>query len=755
MKLARLRWVLAALAFCSAAPPLAAAAPAEAPPLVGVVQDTAGRPLPNAQVVIASAGRRVTTAADGTFVIRGLPAGTYHLDVSLIGYAPGHVETTLAPDGAASRVTVVLVPTPLALEGLVVTGTPGAADPLRVSQSTVQLSGKALERNLGATVAQTLSQEPGVDTRYNGPAASTPVIRGLSGDRVLVLQNGQRTGDLSGAAPDHSLSIDPLAATQIEVVRGPASLLYGSGALGGVVNVIATDIPTSIPNHLQGYAAAQGESASPGGAGTAELTVPLSQSVALTLRGGGRRVDDVRVGGGGTLGNSYFRNLHADAGVGYVGEAFSGGAAFNAYGFNYGLPSADGEGSHIEGHRQEAKTRAALVLNNDYLRDLRLDATAQRYAHDEIESTGEIGTSFKLNTQTLNLVGRTGFLHASGVVGLSGLFKQYQSAGDEALTPAANSDNGGIFVYQEVPLGGADTARSPKLQLGARYDLYRIASEAGNAKFGPARSLTYNAFSGSAGVNVPVGGRVSLGASVARAFRAPTVEELFSNAFHAAVGSFDVGNPDLVAETNSGVEGVLRAQSAKVTTQLSAYYNRIDNYVTPNLTGSIRIEEGGDSVTVPLNVYTQADARLRGVEGRVEGVVAPNVVLGALGDFVRGDFVDGGPLPFMPPAHLGGSARWDNGRFSAGTELRHAFEQDRTSQPNCLSGPGCVDVPTPAYTLLEVDAGLNVINAGRVHNIVFRVSNLLNRRYYDATSRIKDFAPNPGRNISLVYKVLF
>ena len=144
-------------------------------------------------------------------------------------------------------------------------------------------------------------------------------------------------------------SVDPLAASRIEVVRGPASLLYGSSALGGVVNVIGNDIPTNVPNHIEGFIAAQGETATPGGAATAEAIFPLGMSLALLARGGFRNADDLRVGGGGTLENTFFENLHGDVGIGYIGEIFSGGVALNAYGFEYGLPSPDEDEDEEEG----------------------------------------------------------------------------------------------------------------------------------------------------------------------------------------------------------------------------------------------------------------------------------------------------------------------------------------------------------------------------------------------------------------------
>jgi iron complex outermembrane receptor protein len=738
------------LILMAALPPRAAAsAPEPAPPLTGVVTDSSGTPLPNATVALGSVGRSVTTAGDGTFTFRSLAPGTYHVDVSLLGYAPAHATVTVAESGGAAPVHIVLRATALSLQGLVVTGTPNATDPLRVTQSVTEVSGKRLDRSLGSTVAQTLAQEPGIDTRYNGPAAATPVIRGLSGDRVLVLQNGERTGDLSGAAPDHGLSIDPLAATRLEVVRGPASLLYGSGAVGGVVNVIENDIPTSVPDHASGYLAAQGESVNPGGGGTVEVTAPLGPSLALVARGGGRRVEDVRVGGGDVLENTFLHNYHGDVGLGYVGERASAGAAYSGYGFNYGLPSPAGDpeaGTHIRGHRHEGKAQFLFPLSDaGWLSDLKLNGTAQWYTHDEVGAEGDVATSFNLKTQTANLQARTRFGTVNGALGVSGLFREYLSTGDEALTPAANTLNPGVFVFQEIPLGPSEE-RSPRLQLGARYDHYHIQSKDGGDTFGPGKTIDLNAFSGSAGLNVPLSGELSIGASVARAFRAPTVEELFSNAFHAAAGTFDVGNPNLKPEINNGVEGVLRAQGRRVSADLSAYYNRINGYIVPIVNDSVDIDDGGEAVRVGRAVYEQADANLRGVEGRVELVAAPHFVVGAMGDYVRGTFVDGGNIPFMPPARVGGLVRWDGGKVSAEANYRHAFAQNDVAENESTTG---------AYDLLNLSLGYSRTVLGRVNNITLRADNVLDEKYRDATSRIKDFTFNPGRNVSLVYKLYF
>lgn len=722
---------------------------AVAPNIVGVVRGEGGAPLPNARVSIAEINRSITTGGDGTFVIRALRPGTYHLDVTLLGYAPGHAEVVLPGSGPDVRVEITLRPTALSIEGINVTASPSSADPLNITQSTVELSGKALERNVGTSVAQTLQSQPGMAVRYGGPATSTPVIRGLSGERVLVLENGQRTADLSSTSADHGLSVDPLAATRIEVVRGPASLLYGNNALGGVVNVISSDIPTTVPTHVEGYLSAQGESVNPGGAVSGEIVTGLGGNLAVSLRGGGRNVGDVRVGDGGRLDNTQYENLYGVGGLGYVGGRVQGGVSFGGYRFDYGLPApADAEesGITIRGDRLDGNGRLDLALGATGVTNLRLDGTAQWYGHDEIESNGEVGTRFSLNTQTANVTAKTALGRFTGAFGVSGLFKQYAPEGEEALTPPANSRNGGAFVYQEVPLGDGD--RAPRLQLGARYDFFRIDSDGGDG-FGEARSRDFSNVSGSIGLSVPLVEGVTANVSAARSFRAPTVEELFSNGFHIAAGSFDIGDPGLRTETNAGIEGVLRAQTGRVNAQLSGFYNRINDYIFPELAGDsveVEDEEGGGTFLVPVARYVQRDAELRGMEGSIEAEVTRHVVLGAVGDLVLGDFVGGGHLPFMPAPRLGASVRWDDGRWSLGVEGRHVFEQDRVY---------LAETPTAPYDLLNLHGGLSFIRAGRVHSITVRIDNVLDKLYFDSSSRIKDFAANPGRNVSVVYRLLF
>ncbi len=748
-----------ALLLCIFAPVRSALA-ATGPVLRGTVTDSSGRGLPNVQVIVASLNRVTTSDGDGKFTFVALPAGTYHLSALLIGYAPSHTDVTIPSSGPDVQAKIVMRATAMQLAGVQVTATPVGTDPRDVPQATLDLSGQALSRNLGGTVAQTLGGQPGVSVRFNGPAATAPVIRGLQGERVLVLEDGNRAADLSSAAPDHGTSIDPLNAQRVEVVRGPASLLYGNQALGGVVNVISNDIPTSVPTHIEGMAALNSESSNPGGAATLALTIPVSSTIALVAKGGGRHTDDLRMGGGDKLANTFYRNYYGIGGFGYNSGSTTAGLALREYQFQYGLPSAEGERAKIDGHRHELVGRADLALDNRFLSSVRASGTAQWYGHSEIDqASANVNTSFDLKTQTLDLLARTQTGNISGAVGISGLFKQYAALGDEALTPAANSNGLGAFLFQEMPLrntdGNAD-ALVPKLQIGGRYDAYRIAVERNdNPKFDAFAGMhTYNELSGSIGLSIPLGSSLTFATSVARAFRAPSVEELASNAFHAAAGSYDVGNPNLKAEVNQGIEGVLRLSRQRVNGQIATFYNAIQNYVTPNIVKDTTIDADGGVATVPLNRITQADARLTGVEGQLEAEVVPHVVLGAMGDMVRGTLTGNNePLPFMPAARLGTHARWDDGRFLAEAEYRHAFAQDRV--PPAVSEGDPSAIAAPAYNLLNFSLGWTLHAGEHVSSLTLRADNALDAKYIDATSRLKAFAFNPGRSFSLVYRVLF
>jgi iron complex outermembrane recepter protein len=725
-----------------------------APAIVGTVRDTTGRPLANAQIIVGVVNRALQSDANGRFVIRGLAPGVHHLDVSLIGFAGRHLVVTVPESGPDVMLDIVLRPSALRLTGVLVSAAPSGSDALGVTQAAVELSGKGLALNLGNSVAQTLANEPGMAMRFNGPMANMPVIRGLTGDRILVLQDGERAGDLASSSADHALSIDPFSAERIEVIRGPASLLYGNNALGGVVNVIANDIPTDVPSRANFFLGGQGESVTPGGVVGGGASIPLGARWAMTARGTWRSTDDLRVGGRGTLANTDASNTGGSLGLGYVGERAHVGIALRGTAFEFGVPfPPDGEPIRLDGTRTQVALRSTFNTGARFIPTVRVDGTAQQYRHDEIEPSGEVGTNFRLNTQTLNVNARTQSGRLTGTIGLQGYLRDYRPTGEEAFTPSATNRNVGLLLFQELPLRPSPRpdARVPRLQLGARYDWFVLESKDDEPRFGPGQQRTFNSASASLGLSLPLGPSSTFSVNAQRAFRAPAVEEVFADGYHVAAGTYDVGNRDLDAESSTGLEGIVRTQASRGFAQVSAYFNGVADYIAPVAVGTREVEGEDGPAEVPLVNFVQRDARFFGFEVQGEAEVARHWVLGASADWVRGRFRDDASsrnLPFIPAGRLGGTLRWDNGRLSLGGGVRHVFRQSRVSGD-------VLDVPTSSYTLANLSVGWTIFAGATVQNIVLRADNLFDEVAFDATSRIKSFASNPGRNLALVYKIVF
>lgn len=719
---------------------------AAAQAVVGSVRDMDGRPLAEAHVLVVPIERRAVTDAEGRFRLPPLPAGEYRLDVSLIGFAPvSRVLRVSGGGGSIEPLEIRMTPTPLTLSGIEVTASGTGRAPAAVTQATSQLSGKALERELSGTVAQTLRYQPGISVRFNGPAAAMPVMRGLTGDRVLVLQDGQRTADLAGSATDHGVTIDPLAAQRVEVVRGPATLLYGNNALGGVVNVISGDVSGGMPTAPQAAFAIRSESAYPGIALNGRVSAPLGEAFAVSARGGFRTAGDMRIGADPLLGrrlrNTEQRSWNGSFAVSHSSETWTSSVAARVYDFTYGLPYPPGaDPIDLRGERFELAARTDLVFEAQAFPSLRIDATLQEYAHDEIDAGDVVQQRFELDTRTLNVMLRQGMigpLH-EGAWGASVLLKDYAATGPAALTPAAVSRAFGIFGFQEVGLGIGEAA----LQLGGRFDRYAIESRS-SEKFGAGVERVFDALSGSAGLNVPMSNAFTVSLTAARSFRAPTVEELFSGAPHAGTGAVEYGNAGLQEEHGRSLELLLHLRTSRLSGQASVYASAIDGYIEPVFVGDTII----DDVTLPVFVYGQDEARMRGIEGMLEIAVAGDVVVGLRGDVLHAEHRDGTPLSFMPPARLGLSVRWDNGTLSLGGDAHHEFAQTRTGAAD--------EAPTDAHTIFRADAGARLRLFGRVHSLTLRVDNIGNTLHRESTSRIKDFAPSAGRNIAIGYRVHF
>lgn len=721
---------------------LAGGVPAAAQSITGVVRDQEGRPLSQAQVVVLPGARTAMTDSEGRFRLAGMGVGEYRLEVSLIGYAPVSRAVRVG-GGTVEPLELRLATTPLTLGGIEVTASGTGRAPASVLQATSQLSGKALERELSGTLAQTLKYQPGIAVRFNGPAAAMPVMRGLTGDRVLVLQDGQRASDLAGSASDHGVTIDPLAAQRVEVVRGPATLLYGNNALGGVVNVISGDISGGVPLRPQFALAAQSESAYPGGALNARASVPLGNEWSVTGRAGLRSAGDMRIGDDPVLGdrleNTDLRSWNGSLAVSRTAVRWSGSMAARVYDFAYGLPVPPGaDPVDLRGGRLELAGRGEVETGWEVLPSVRADLTLQEYDHDEIDDSEVIQQRFVLATRTLNVLVRQAGMgpFREGAWGVSALTKDYAATGPAALTPAADSRTFGVFAFQEMGLGLGGTA----LQLGGRYDRYAIASRE-SEKFGPAVSRLFDALSGSVGLSAPLSEGLTASVTASRSFRAPTVEELFSGAPHAGTGAVEYGDPALREERGRAFEAVVHLRTSRLNGQVAAFSNHIDDYIQPVFVKDTTI--GG--AVLPVFVYAQSAARLRGIEGSIEAALTRTVAIALRGDYLDAQQADGTPLSFMPPPRLGLTLRWDNGTFALGGDAHHELEQGRTGAAD--------EAPTHAHTILRIDAAARLRVLGHVHSVTLRVDNLTNALHRESTSRIKDFAPAAGRNIAIGYRV--
>jgi iron complex outermembrane recepter protein len=687
----------------------------------GTVRDDAGAPLAGARV--AAGGARAVSDDGGRFVLGPLAAGERTLEVALLGHAPASVRVRVGAD-RVQDVEIVLARTPLELPALRVDASPGEGGLAGIAQATTRLSGRALDREVGGSLAATLASQPGMSVRSMGPAATMPVLRGLTGDRVLVLNDGVRAGDMAGSADDHATTLDPLSASRVEVVRGPAALLHGNNALGGVVNVVSGDIPTHRPARAEWSLSGLSESAHPGAGASARLTLPAGERWAVSARVGGRRAGEVRLPGAERLENTASESRSASLGATWLGARAGAGGALRVHDFAYGLPVAPGaDPVRLEGYRREAQGRLETA-------GLRVSAGAQRYEHDELDAaTGELLQRFSLGTTTAELL-----LRGEGrALGATVLLKDYAARGAAALTPPARSSGAGVFAYRELPAGPL------RVQVGTRWDGYRIRS-ADAEKFGPGRGRAFSALSGSAGASLPLGAGARVSASVSRAFRAPTVEELFSDAAHAGTGAVELGDASLRAEHATAIETGLAVERPRWALHVAAYRNRIGDYV--------HLVSRGDTViggaTLPVLAYAQAAATLRGVEGSAEVVAAPSLVLAVMADAVRGERADGTPLSWMPAPRAGASARWERGVLSLSAGVRHTLAQERVGAAD--------ELPTAAHTLAHGSAGLRFRSGGGVHAITLRIENAGDASYREATSRIRDFAPGPGRSVSLLYR---
>lgn len=732
--------------------------------ITGMIVDGQTRePLAAVLVRVAELHRSEPTHERGEFRFAGLLPGTYTISAERIGYHTQTQKITVRA-GQTVHAKFALHVAAFELDELVVAGSLTARSGHDLLSAASVVAGGELNRNLDLTVAATVQDEPGVAVSSMAPSTGRPVIRGLSGDRILVLEDGQRPGDMSATSGDHAVAIDPLTAKQFEVVRGPMSLLYGSSALGGVVNVVREEIPTSLPDHAHGLLTTEGSTVNRGITGGGSILTTLG-NFAVRAEASARTSGNVDTPDGELI-NTGAHTYNLAGGLARTGTWGHAGASYRFYHNTYGIPGGfiggHQDGVDIRMRRHTARAQAELHPKQTApFSTLTLQLAATTYNHQEQTASGVIGTEFDQQQLSGELQARhdqRGIL-TQGALGLRAQYRDITTGGS-LRTPSTSDISIAGYAVEEA------TAGRFTLQAGARYDWSRYTPD-GPATISiggtevPVRQRTFGSVSGSLGVLYAVTASSRIGASVSRAFRTPDFNELYSDGPHLAANSYDVGNPELRHETGIGLDLFGRFNGEHLRGEVAVFRNTLNDFVFPASRGRV---ERGPQAGRPRLQYANENARFRGAEGEIEWHVMRGWVLHGTASYVEAEFTsarDPIPLfenqdtvfltpsdhpPLIPPFNGKVGLRYESPRYFGGADVRWAAEQDRT---------GDFETPTDGYQIVNLNAGIRFEQGVRFHTITLRIENLLDQAYREHLSRIKDIMPQPGRNISLLYRLNF
>jgi len=708
-----------------------------------IIDSATGESLIGVNILVVEENRGATSRLDGTFEIRLDQIRDYTLRFTYIGYE--QLEIRLSGD-KMDLGEIKMNPGDLRLDEIIVTASPVGSG-FRYQAAQVY-GGELLRQKSDMSLGVMLDGEPGLSMRSFGPAPARPVIRGFDGDRVLVLQNGERMGDLSGTAHDHVVALEPLAADRIEIVRGPSSLLYGSSAIGGVVNMMTSDIPPHWNRGLEGRLSLQGASNNNMFGGFGKLTYGWNNS-ALTGRFSYRTSGEVRTPEG-KLPGTEMENYEGSVGWGFRGAGYRGGIAFMAMDMVYGIPEAIDEPDEfieIRLNKQTAQTKVNFDFEG-FFDQLEFRMNGGRFFQQEIEAEieddGSVDEDVELEFTQLSLSSTILLQHKPfgifdrGALGFNVYGRNLKVGGDEAFTPGDKNLNIAIFTFQEIPV-----SNKVRLQAGLRGESYNIRTISN--EFFPdinERKSGFN-FSASTGLNFRPNEQLELGVQLARAYRNPSLEELFANGPHLGAGAFEIGDPDLGVEVSYGSDAFVSWRNENFHIELAAFYNHINDYIIFQFTG-MEDEDTG----LPIFNYISDQARMMGGELNLSWKVSEQFLFTSGIDYVHGDRTGtiSEPLPFIPPFRFRNGLRWDNGRTWAAADVRMVSTQDRVATE---------EDPTPGYTLFNLEGGYKFDEAGR-HSVVIKGQNIFDKAYRDHLSRIRERGnPMPGRNISMAYHFIF
>ena len=739
--------LLVAAAAALFAPRVTAQGPGQLHVFEGEVRDAeTGAPLAGAQVSVVGRDTRAVTRGDGSFHLTGLAAGGYILRADRLGYRGATAVITVGIARArravaeSAEVVIELAASPIALEGMVVTATVSERAAAEALRPVGVMTGDVLQRQMTATVAETLASMPGMAATRMGPSVAQPVIRGLGGDRVLMLEDGIAVGDASGSGADHTTALDPSSARRIEVVRGPGALLYGGNALGGVINVIRDEIPSTVPRHLTGAATLQTQTATGSLAGSATTVFAIAERVPLRVEVAARTAGDLKTPVG-TLLNTDGELWSGAAGTAYVTDWGRLGTSFRGYRNYYGIPGGfvggHDEGVRIEMERVSSKFRTVVDERVGPFRNLRFDANHTWYTHREIEASDILGTLFEQQNASADVLGRHGRWgpFTAGAMGGRASWEDF-GYGGSLYTPDTRRLRAALYLLEEIDLG------SIQIESGLRYD-WTLADprEDRDSDIGEIRDRRFSSLSGSLGVLYNSASGLVLGASVVRAFRTPDITELYSEGPHLAAYVFEVGNPSLEAEIGRGFDVFLRFESERLRAEVTGFHNDISNHIYGEDTGRL------SRVLLPIYQFRGNDAVFRGFEASVDVDAGRGLAFEGVASSVEASLKETDqPLPLVPPlkGHL--ALKYERTSWYVRAETEMAARQDRVGE---------FEAPTDGYTVFNAAAGARLTVGGRLNVLTLSLDNAANTEYRNHLSRVKEIMPEAARGLSIVYRVVF
>jgi iron complex outermembrane receptor protein len=640
-----------------------------------------------------------------------------------------------------------------------------------ILSGTSVLSGEALARDLRPTLGETLARQPGVSATSFGPNASRPVLRGFQGDRVRILTDGIGSLDASSTSADHAVAINPLTADRIEVLRGPAALLFGSSAIGGVVNVVDARIPRRVPAeavHAEGiltYGSAANERSA-----NAALDVPVGEHFVLHADGNYSETDDLEIGGfvlapslraqaaaspdpavrdlaalRGRLPNSAARTWDVAGGFAWIEGENSAGASINRYDSLYGVPvrysldpAAEAEAPRIDIAQTRIDGRAELDTGSGFVDSVRLRAGWSDYRHFELEETGAIGTAFYSNGFEGRLEARQSVRGGwGGGFGLQYYSSDLDVVGDENFLPPSRSSQLGIFALETLDRGAL------KAEAGLRYEHSSVRADADPDIGNPALERGFDALTGSIGASYALTGDLRLGLNLSRSERAPSAEELFANGPHAGTQAFQIGDPDLSTERSWGLEATLRREGEAFSFSASLFHSWFDGYIYDRATGAV--QDG-----LPVFQTSQGGARYYGVEleasARLARIGGVTLNLDGVADYVRATIDGAGPAPRIPPLRLLGGIEAQSERINGRLEVEWVDGQQRIA---------AFETPTDGYTMVNASIAFHPFGERNRSSIVLSANNVFDVDARRHASFLKDYAPLAGGDLRVTARLAF